>query len=183
MKYFVFIAFCFVSSLSFSQDYLNTEKFTPIILDGEQAYLEIATGKFHRPNGAVAPKTTAKATEYSSTPTTSSSNTEYVVKQGDTLYSISEKYGLNVDKLMALNGITDASEVAVGRRLKLGEGEVYTLSPSDTETTASATTYTVQKGDTLYSISRKYGLSVNELKRKNGLSSNLIGIGQVLKVN
>lgn len=43
--------------------------------------------------------------------------------------------------------------------------------------------YKVEKGDTLYSISRRYGLSVEELKRLNGLNSNDLSVGQALKVN
>ncbi len=44
------------------------------------------------------------------------------------------------------------------------------------------TFYTVKKGDTLYSIARKYGITINELKDLNNLSSNLISVGQKLKV-
>ena len=43
--------------------------------------------------------------------------------------------------------------------------------------------YTVKRGDTLYSISRRFGMTVNDLKQINGLRSNTISIGQKLKVN
>ena len=47
----------------------------------------------------------------------------------------------------------------------------------------AATTYSVAKGDTLYGISRKFGISVDELKALNGLSSNNLNVGQVLQVS
>ena len=43
--------------------------------------------------------------------------------------------------------------------------------------------YTVKRGDTLYSISRRFGMTVNDLKQINGLRSNTISIGQELKIN
>ena len=44
------------------------------------------------------------------------------------------------------------------------------------------TTYTVQKGDSLYVIANKYGITVDELKAANNLSSNLLNVGQILKI-
>ncbi|BDD05727.1 hemagglutinin [Aureibacter tunicatorum] len=55
--------------------------------------------------------------------------------------------------------------------------------PKKTKSNSSAKTHTVAKGDTLYSLSRKYGMSVDQIKRLNGLKSNTISIGQKLKVN
>ena len=51
------------------------------------------------------------------------------------------------------------------------------------EKASNVKTYTVERGDTLYSISRKYNISVDALKRYNGLDSNAISIGQVLYVH
>lgn len=95
---------------------------------------------------------------------------EYVVKKGDTLYSIARKYNTSVDNLKSINNITTDS-LAIGQIIKL---------PS-TSSTASDT-YIVKKGDSLYSIARTYNTSVDKLKKINNLTSNALAIGQVLKL-
>lgn len=95
---------------------------------------------------------------------------EYVVKKGDTLYSIARKYNTSVDNLKSINNITTDS-LAIGQIIKL---------PS-TSSTASDT-YIVKKGDSLYSIARTYNTSVDKLKEINNLTSNALAIGQVLKL-
>ncbi|MCB0520629.1 MAG: glucosaminidase domain-containing protein [Lewinellaceae bacterium] len=63
-------------------------------------------------------------------------------------------------------------------------GSDPTTTPPDVKPTppANATYHTVVKGDTLYSISRRYGITVDEVSRLNGLASTVISIGQVLRV-
>ena len=95
----------------------------------------------------------------------------YTVKSGDTLYSIANKYGMTVDELKALNNLT-SNTLSIGQKLVISEGNAATLD-----------TYTVKSGDTLYSIANKYGLTVNELKSLNNLTSDLLSIGQVLNVS
>lgn len=97
------------------------------------------------------------------------SNT-YIVKSGDTLWSIARNNGLTVAELKELNNLTSNS-LSIGQVLKLKES---TPSTSDT--------YVVKSGDTLYSIAKKYNLSVEQLKAINNLSTNALSIGQVLKV-
>ena len=95
----------------------------------------------------------------------------YTVKSGDTLYSIANKYGMTVNELKALNNLT-SNTLSIGQKLVVSEGNAATLD-----------TYTVKSGDTLYSIANKYGLTVNELKSLNNLTSDLLSIGQVLNVS
>jgi LysM repeat protein len=97
------------------------------------------------------------------------SNDTYTVKKGDTLYSISKKYNIPVETLKRLNNLT-TDTLYINQVLKLKE-EITTT-----------TTYKVTKDDTLYSISNKYNISVDELKKLNNLTSNTIYIGQELKV-
>jgi len=94
----------------------------------------------------------------------------YTVKSGDTLYSIARKYNLSVDELKKLNNLTSNS-LSIGQKLKISSTE------TDTETT-----YTVVKGDSLYSIANKFGTTVNNLKDINNLTSNNLSIGQGLKI-
>lgn len=98
---------------------------------------------------------------------------EYVVQKGDSLYSISRKYDTTVDELKRLNNLL-SNELQIGQILKIS-GEL-------SNNAENSNSYTVQKGDSLYSIARKYNTTVNELKRLNNLSSNLLSVGQKLKL-
>lgn len=102
----------------------------------------------------------------------------HVVEKGDTLYSISRKYNVKVDEIKSLNGFSD-NNISVGQKLKIPGNEPSQAKPAQKQV---ATTHTVEKGDTLYSISRKYGLSVEQVKAFNGLSGNELKVGQVLKL-
>lgn len=110
--------------------------------------------------------------------TTPDTNSVYVVKKGDTLYSISLKYNTTPIAIMNKNNLTSGT-LSVGQTL---------IIPGDIESTGEDTnnsytnTYVVQRGDSLYSISRAYGVSVNELKTANNLTSDLLTIGQVLTI-
>lgn len=94
----------------------------------------------------------------------------YTVKSGDTLYGIAKKYNLTVDELKRLNNLT-LDSLSIGQKLV-----VSSLSKSGN------TTYTVVKGDTLYGIAQKFGVTVDALKSINNLTSNTLSIGQVLKI-
>lgn len=95
------------------------------------------------------------------------SETTYVVKSGDSLYSIARKYNTTVNDLMKYNNLT-SNLLSIGQTLKIPTSE------------SAITSYTVKSGDTLYSIAKKYNTTVDELKRKNNLTSNTLSIGQTL---
>lgn len=98
----------------------------------------------------------------------------YVVRNGDTLYSIANRFNLTVDELKRLNNL-NTNNLSVGMQLIVSKNEQPVI-PSDKDT------YIVQKGDSLYSIAQKYNMTVEDLKRLNNLSNNEISIGQVLLV-
>ena len=95
----------------------------------------------------------------------SANDFNYMVKLGDTLYSIANKYNTTVDEIKQLNNLT-SNLLNVGQTLKI---------PSSNEVT-----YVVKSGDNLYSIANRYNTTVDEIKRKNNLTSNLLSIGQIL---
>ena len=98
----------------------------------------------------------------------------YVVKKGDSLWSIARANGLTVDELKSLNNLS--SNV-------LHVGDTLLISSADsTGDDGNDNYYVVNSGDTLWSIARKYNLSVNELKALNNLSSNALSVGQRLIV-
>ena len=101
-------------------------------------------------------------------PTTESKINTYIVKSGDSLYSIAKKYGVTVDELKKANGLT-SNNLSLNQKLVIPEakGEIG---------------YIVKSGDSLYSIAKKYNITVDELKKANGLTTNILTIGQELTI-
>ena len=100
----------------------------------------------------------------------------YIVKKGDSLYSIANKYNTTVDELKRINNLT-SNILSIGQVLKLPSDKV-----SDIEKEENTISYTVQKGDSLYSIARKYDTTIDRIKKLNNLTTNLLSIGQVLLI-
>ena len=101
------------------------------------------------------------------------SNNVYVVKKGDTLWSIANNFNVSVNDLKNANNKSNNS---------LSIGEQLIIPGKSTGENVSTTIYTVKSGDNLYSIARRYNVTVNEIKSLNNLSSNLLSIGQKLSI-
>ena len=93
----------------------------------------------------------------------------YQVKAGDTLYSIANKYNISVNELKTINNLVN-DNLSIGQLLNVPSG------------LSLVNSYIVEKGDTLYSVAKKFDISVNKLKEYNNLSSNLLNIGQKLLI-
>jgi D-gamma-glutamyl-meso-diaminopimelic acid endopeptidase CwlS/peptidoglycan endopeptidase LytF len=93
----------------------------------------------------------------------------YQVKSGDTLYSIANKYNISVNELKTINNL-DNNNLSVGQLLNVPSG------------LSLVNSYIVSKGDTLYSIAKKFDISVNKLKEYNNLTSNLLNVGQKILI-
>ena len=102
-------------------------------------------------------------------PITNSNTTNYTVKKGDSLYSIAKKFNTSVSTIQKLNNLTTTS-LNIGKVLKI----------PNTSSNQQPNTYVVKKGDSLYSIARQFGVTVDSIKRKNNLTSNLLTLGQRL---
>lgn len=100
--------------------------------------------------------------------TSSTASDTYIVKKGDSLYSIARTYNTSVDKLKEINNLT-SNALAIGQVLKL---------PSSNA--SEKVVYTVKKGDSLYSIAREYETTVDAIKKLNNITSNTLSIGQKL---
>ena len=100
----------------------------------------------------------------------------YIVKKGDSLYSIANKYNTTVDELKRINNLT-SNILSIGQVLKLPSDKA-----SNVEKEENTISYTVQKGDSLYSIARKYSTTIDKIKDLNNLTTNLLSIGQVLLI-
>lgn len=103
-----------------------------------------------------------------------SENKSYVVQKGDTLYKIASNNNVTVKELLDYNNLNTAT---------LKEGQIILIPLVKQEVIEEEhITYTVQKGDTLYKIASKYNTTVENLKRINNLNTNILSIGQVIKI-
>ncbi len=94
----------------------------------------------------------------------------YVVQSGDTLFSISQAFNTTVDEIKTANGLKSNA---------IKEGQALTVPVGGT---ASFISYTVAKGDTLYSIGKAHGASVADIQAANGLKGTTVQEGDVLKI-
>ncbi len=92
----------------------------------------------------------------------------YVVKQGDSIYSIARTYGASTAEIIQANGLTNPGRLVIGQAL--------VIPPPDT--------YTVKPGESLYTISRMFGISLTALQRANPQVTNptQLMVGQVLNI-
>ena len=119
------------------------------------------------------------------------SYTNYIVKKGDTLYSIAKANNITTDILIKDNSLTD-NNLKIGQILKIripsGEEGVFEeclgpdYTPPETNTIPVLTTYTVKAGDNLYAIAKKYNTSASAIMNLNNLPNTNLSIGQKLKI-
>ncbi|MCS7038746.1 MAG: LysM peptidoglycan-binding domain-containing protein [Caldilineales bacterium] len=95
----------------------------------------------------------------------------HIVRAGETLAGIAARYGTTVAELMRLNSLRNPDLIYVGQRLLIRPG-----------TTADERVHIVRRGQTLGSIARAYGVSVDDLRAANGLRGDLIFVGQRLRI-
>ncbi|WP_050179787.1 peptidoglycan endopeptidase [Domibacillus robiginosus] len=119
-----------------------------------------------------------------SKPSTSTSTSTYTVKSGDSLGVIASRYKTTVSALKQLNGLT-SDVIYVGQKLKVSGSAAGTGKPTSTvkpSPPVSTGVYTVKSGDSLSLIASRHGMSTAALKQMNGLKSDVIFVGQKLKV-
>ena len=123
--------------------------------------------------------------------TTPSTNAKmYYVHSGDSLYRIAHNHGISLTTLLEWNHLSVDSIIHPGQGLIVSDGSsssseeaAPTAEVSEETSSSSATTYTVQPGDGLWRIAKNHGLTLDELKSINQLTSNIIQPGQVLIVS
>jgi len=118
--------------------------------------------------GAVLPSVALAASE--AAPIASSSI--YIVQSGDTLSAIARRFGTTVNALMHINQLANANQIYVGQRLEV---------PGYSDGGPGCNIYTVQRGDTLTALARRFGVSVQALAQENNISNTShITVGQHL---
>ncbi|GMQ77962.1 MAG: hypothetical protein BMS9Abin02_0454 [Anaerolineae bacterium] len=120
--------------------------------------------------------------------------TTYVIQPGDTLFAIARNFGVSVQAIAAANNIVNPNLIYAGQTLTIPDSSTSAPPPSEVPPTATpsppvdpppstATTYTIQRGDTLLRIAAIHGVSLQALIQANNLANpNLIFAGQVLSI-
>ncbi len=112
-------------------------------------------------------------------PSPAPSGNVYTVQPGDTLSRIARRFGVSLNDLAAANGIVNRSFIRAGQQLKI-PGAVPPPSPAEPPP-AEGTTYIVQRGDTLFLIARRFGVTISALAAGNQIANpSLIYPGQAL---
>lgn len=106
----------------------------------------------------------------------------HTVSTSETLYSISRLYSVKVDDLKQWNNL-DENSISVGQKLVIKKDANVSEDQLEAVSTGSSKTHTVQQSETLYSISRMFEVTTDQLKEWNRLSSNSLSVGQVLIVS
>ena len=96
----------------------------------------------------------------------------YLVEKGDTLYSISQKFNVPISRIKQLNNLQN-NTLMIGQKIYL----------ADINTNDNLQKHIVQRGETLYSIAKKYNITLEKLKEQNNITDNILQIGQVLTIS
>jgi len=100
----------------------------------------------------------------------------YTVVAGDSLWSIAQRFNTTVEEIKSLNNLT-SNLLSIGQQLRIpGNNDTVPSIPGE------MITYTVVRGDSLWSIAQRFNTTVEEIKSLNNLTSNLLSIGQELKI-
>ncbi|MCG6947736.1 MAG: LysM peptidoglycan-binding domain-containing protein [Acidobacteria bacterium] len=126
----------------------------------------------------VIPGSSAGSSRAARTQSVTDSGVTHTVREGDTLYDIAREYAVSVSALKQINGLS-SSRIYPGKRLRIPAP----AKPTDrARATTEDGTYRVKKGDTLSDIAQRFGVSISELQRVNGLSTSRIYPGDVLRI-
>ena len=132
-----------------------------------------------------ATKTQTQTTQTNNTPQNTTNNTTtgtYTVKAGDSLWAIANAHKTTVRAIKQANNLTN-DFIYVGQKLKVSTTAANTTKTSNTTSNSSKeSNYTVKAGDSLWKIASKNGTTVNQLRALNNLTSDLIYVGQNLKL-
>ena len=111
----------------------------------------------------------------------------HTVEPGQTYYSISRLYGLTVDELLTMNSLTTDNVLAAGQRLTVRAtptgGPVQPSRATPTGASSGMAYHTVAKGETMFRISKIYGVTIEQIQNWNNLNGAGVKEGQKLKIN
>ena len=102
----------------------------------------------------------------------------HIVVRGDTIFSLSRSHGISQEELLKRNGMTDHTQLKIGMRLYIPQPETATST-----TTTTNSTHAVLPGETLFSIARARGVTLQALRDANGFSqSRVLLAGETIRI-
>lgn len=149
----------------------NRTSYKDVLLNGKEAKLNLATGEFifKDSNGN---DSIVNARKNNKEDSSIDRLNYHIVEKGENLAIISKQYGLTINKIKEVNNL-ETTLVSVGQKLRVRNFNEVDVKKSDD-------IWIVVKGNSLYGISRKTGVSIETIKRLNGLKNNNLSIGQKL---
>ncbi|MEM7646850.1 MAG: LysM peptidoglycan-binding domain-containing protein [Pseudomonadota bacterium] len=116
----------------------------------------------------------------------SSDGQMYRIRRGDTLSHISQRFGTSIRSLREANNLGRRSVLYPGKKLIIPSGRRTATRKKESKPVAlkeGEKSYTVREGDNLYNISKRFGVSLSKIKKRNGLGRrSLLNIGKVLVI-
>lgn len=113
-----------------------------------------------------------------------SASTTHKVVSNDTVWGLSQKYGVSIKSIEQLNHINTGSHlINVGQNVQIPNKGNEVKTPVKQSTHQTNGTYTVKPGDSLYTIAQSHGVSVAALRQANSLTGSALQIGQKLVIN
>ncbi len=143
----------------------------PLLEEAHSEHEELRATKMAVPPKQVKVNTTKKETKRLHT-----------VVRGDSLSLLAKKYGVSIEQLQKVNGLT-SDMIKVDQKLDIPSEKVYAAKKmmiNNREKSITYATYTVAPGETIWSIARQFNMSIDQLKAYNHMSSNAVLIGQKL---
>ena len=102
----------------------------------------------------------------------------YIVSEGDTLWSISKKYNIEIRDLAKMNSINENEYLQLGQQLSIGNKNIH----RNIESKKRTILYSVKQGDNLYKISDLFDVTVQSIKEINDFKNSDLMPGQIIKI-
>jgi len=107
----------------------------------------------------------------------------YIVQQNESLYDVAQKNGVRLQSLYEYNNLSQSETIYAGTKINLKPGIDNTVVPDEKTISDVAKVYAVQPGEGLYTISKKYGVTVSQIKEWNNLPDDHLKVGQQLIIS
>ncbi|UTC68371.1 MULTISPECIES: M23 family metallopeptidase [unclassified Treponema] len=101
----------------------------------------------------------------------------HVIEKGDTLYALSKKYNIPVASILKKNNLSDPSKIKIGQKI------IIPVEKPGKNNSEDYISHVIQKGDTLYALAKKFGVSFSDILKLNGITQKSpLKVGKILKI-
>ena len=102
----------------------------------------------------------------------------HIVSEGDTLWALGNKYGVNPNTIAIKNGLNINSPLQIGKKLNIGNKSIYRTLEAKQRTIL----YSVKQGDTLFRIADIFNVDIAKIRELNNLENDILEPGQIIKL-